>query len=68
MLEGEAQCSIITHDNFLQPFGRYKFLIISLFQDETEDIFWRKIYQRYESFRYVVEIADNVQVFGYDKT
>ena len=50
------------------PFGRYKFLRMPFGLRMSQDIFQQKIDQMYENCKGAVGIADDVQVFGNEKT
>ena len=62
----DAVSSLIT--SFYRPFGRCKFLRMPLGLRMSQDIFQRKIDQAYENCRSTVGKADDVQVFGNEKT
>ena len=62
----DAASSLMT--TFYTPFGRYKFLRMPFGLGMSQDIFQRKIDQTYENCKDAVGIADDVQVFGNEKT
>ena len=53
---------------FHTPFGRYKFLRRPFGLRMSQDLFQQKIDQTYENCNVPVGIADDVQVFGNEKT
>ena len=53
---------------FYTLFGRYKFPRMPFGLRMSQDIFQQKIDQIYENCKGVVQIADDVQVFGNEKT
>ena len=62
----DAASSLMT--TFHTPFGRYKFLRMPFRLRISQDIFQWKIDQMYESCKGAVGIADDMQVFGNEKT
>ena len=68
ILECKVGCSIITHDNLLKTFEKYKFLRMLFGLGKIQDIFQRKIDQTYQRSRDAVGIADDEHIFCNDQT
>ena len=68
ILECEAWCNIITHDNLLYTLWEIHIPKNAFGLRMKQDVFQRKIDQMCENCRDAIGIADDVQAFGNEKT